>query len=74
MPQNGIHLDGPAVREKREALLLTQDELARKLDIHVNTLQKIEKDEDYRTSFKLAKKLARRLKCDARDLVREVAA
>lgn len=55
-------------------MLLSQDELARKADIHPNTLARIESDPDYRAGFRTIKKLARKLKCDPTDLVREVAA
>jgi transcriptional regulator with XRE-family HTH domain len=72
MPQNGVHADRDAVRQRREARLLTQDELARLADIHPNTLARIEADATYRTGFKTLRKIANKLGCEPTDLVRLV--
>lgn len=70
MPQNGVHLDGNVIKERREAMLLTQDGLARLADIHVNTLARMEGDPEYRASFKTIKAVARQLRTDPTTLVR----
>lgn len=70
MPQNGALLEGEQIRERREALLLTQDMLARKADIHPNTLFRMESDPTYRAGFKTIRRVARQLKCEPTDLLR----
>lgn len=69
MPQNSVPIDGSAVKARREALFLTQGELAEDVGINPNTLSKIEGKPEYMTSFATIKALAKRLKCDPSDLV-----
>lgn len=71
MPQTGIHLDGAEVRRRREGLAYSQELLADKADIHVNTLGSIEKDPTYRAGFKTIRKLAREFGCEPSDLFRQ---
>lgn len=70
MPQNGVPIDGAEVRRRREALFLTQEELADKAGIHQNTLVSIEspKTGPHRASFGTIKGLAKALGC-ARDAI-----
>lgn len=70
MPQNGVHLNGKAIEEAREAMLLTQEKLAALADIHPKTLGQMETNPDYRASFKTIRKVARRLKRDPAEFVR----
>lgn len=70
MPQVGVPVDGPQIRDRREGLLLSQEGLAAKADIHPNTLQRMENDPDYRAGFKTVRKVARKLKCDPTALLR----
>jgi DNA-binding XRE family transcriptional regulator len=70
MPQTGSILNGSELKKRREALLLTQEMLARKADIHPNTLLRMESDPEYRAGFKTIRKVARQLKCDPTHLLR----
>lgn len=70
MPQNGVHLNGKAIEEARESLLLTQEKLAALADIHPKTLGRMEADPTYRASFKTIRKVARKLKKDPAQFVR----
>lgn len=69
MAQNSVPINGPEVRSRREALFLTQDELAGQVGITPNTLWQIEAKPDYTTSFSTIKALAKRFKCDPSDLL-----
>lgn len=70
MPESGVALNGSLVREKRRALLLSQDELAAKVSLHPNTIWMIENQATYRASFKTLKALASQFGCDAQELLR----
>lgn len=70
MPQVGVPLNGSEITRLREALLMTQDQLAAKAGIHPNTLYRCESDETYRAGFKTVKAIARRLKVDPTSLVK----
>lgn len=71
MPQNGVHLNGKAIKAERTRSLLTIEQLAALADIHPNTLQRMESDETYRASFKTIKRVARELSCSPTPFVRE---
>lgn len=72
MPQNGVHINGAAIKNRRRSLLLTQEKAAADADIHPSTLQSMEADEAYRASFKTIRKVARVLNCEPTELVRQV--
>lgn len=70
MPQNGIHLDGSKVANGRKAQFLSQEDFARKADLHPKTIASIESDPTYRTGFKSARKIAKALKLQPEELLR----
>lgn len=55
------------IRQRREALGITQRRLARQLRISQSSLSRLERQSDVRLST--LQRLARTLKCDIRDLV-----
>jgi DNA-binding XRE family transcriptional regulator len=71
MPQNGIHLDGSKVANWRKTMFLSQEDFARRVDLHPNTIIKIESDPSYRTSFKTARRIAKAFKIDPGSLLRD---
>lgn len=71
MAQIGVPVIGSEVRRRREALLLTQEQLAEKVGIHQNTLVSIEAKPSYKASFNTIKALAKSLGCEPRDILPE---
>jgi DNA-binding XRE family transcriptional regulator len=66
MPQTSMPVDGKEIVRRREHLAMTQALLAQALDVHPDTISKVEQRN--KASMKTIRKLAKFFKCDPADL------